>query len=82
MSRLHSDFSRRDFLKTASAATLAVLATPRAYSISEIAKTLAKPRATADTVIVLWMAGGMAHTETFDRKRIDRLRLGWLRILF
>ena len=24
---------------------------------------------TADTVIVLWMAGGMAHTETFDPKR-------------
>jgi len=27
------------------------------------------PRATADAVIVLWMAGGMAHTETFDPKR-------------
>jgi hypothetical protein len=26
-------------------------------------------RPTADTVIVLWMAGGMAHTETFDPKR-------------
>ena len=29
----------------------------------------AKRKATADTVIVLWMAGGMAHTETFDPKR-------------
>ena len=27
------------------------------------------PRATADAVIVLWMAGGMAQTETFDPKR-------------
>ena len=76
MSRLHSDFSRRDFLKTASAATLAVLATPRAYSISEIAKTLVKPRATADTVIVLWMAGGMAHTETFDPKTYRPFKAG------
>lgn len=27
------------------------------------------PKATADAVIVLWMGGGMAHTETFDPKR-------------
>jgi len=26
-------------------------------------------KASADSVIVLWMAGGMAHTETFDPKR-------------
>ena len=26
------------------------------------------PKATADAVIVLWMGGGMAHTETFDPK--------------
>ena len=29
----------------------------------------AGPKATADAVIVLWMAGGMAQTETFDPKR-------------
>ncbi len=28
-----------------------------------------RPKATADTVILLWMAGGMAQTETFDPKR-------------
>jgi hypothetical protein len=28
-----------------------------------------RPTPTADTLIVLWMAGGMAHTETFDPKR-------------
>jgi hypothetical protein len=28
-----------------------------------------RPPATADAVIVLWMAGGMAQTETFDPKR-------------
>ena len=29
----------------------------------------AATRATADSIIVLWMAGGMAQTETFDPKR-------------
>ena len=28
-----------------------------------------QPKATADSVIVLWMAGGMAQTETFDPKK-------------
>lgn len=62
-----SGLSRRDFLKTASAATLAALAAgaPRSSRASEPEKI--KP--TADRVIVLWMAGGMAHTETFDPKR-------------
>jgi hypothetical protein len=59
--------NRRDFLKTASAATLAALAAraPRLFAGQE----LEKITPTADTVIVLWMAGGMAATETFDPKR-------------
>jgi hypothetical protein len=59
--------SRRDFLKTASAATLAALSAgaPRLFA----QEPLEKITPTADTVIVLWMAGGMAHTETFDPKR-------------
>jgi hypothetical protein len=68
MKRLSTEFSRRDFLKTASAVTLATLAAGRAYPLSGISNVLARPKATADTVIVLWMAGGMAHTETFDPK--------------
>ncbi|MDB6150771.1 MAG: hypothetical protein JWQ44_2219 [Chthoniobacter sp.] len=58
--------TRRDFLKTASAATLAALASraPQTFGAE-----LEKIAPTADTVIVLWMAGGMAHTETFDPKR-------------
>ena len=35
-----------------------------------------KPKATADTVIVLWMGGGMAHTETFDPKRYTPFEKG------
>ncbi|HEX7088136.1 MAG TPA: DUF1501 domain-containing protein, partial [Vicinamibacterales bacterium] len=59
--------SRRDFLATASAATLSALAAgfPRAV----LAQDEERLTPTADAVIVLWMAGGMAHTETFDPKR-------------
>ncbi|GAB3263253.1 DUF1501 domain-containing protein [Larkinella harenae] len=32
-------------------------------------KTIGQTNGTADTVILLWMAGGMAHTETFDPKK-------------
>lgn len=60
--------SRRDFLKTASAATLAALAAGVPRSLLAAAP-LEKIQPTADRVIVLWMAGGMPHTETFDPKR-------------
>jgi len=60
--------TRRDFLKTASAATLAALAAG-APRLSRASEPLEKIAATADRVIVLWMGGGMAHTETFDPKR-------------
>src|SRR5688500_894024 len=63
------DWSRRDFLKTASAAALAALSAsfPKATFADEASAAKLVP--TADSVIVLWMAGGMAHTETFDPKR-------------
>lgn len=62
------NWRRRDFLKTAGAATLGALAAGRARPL--LAADAATPIApTADAVIVLWMAGGMAHTETFDPKR-------------
>jgi hypothetical protein len=63
-----TQWNRRDFLKTASAATLGALAAGEARPIFG-AETAEKIKPTADTVIVLWMAGGMAHTETFDPKR-------------
>src|SRR3954453_23899264 len=65
--------NRRDFLKTASAAALAALAAPAprlwADGPPNPDPKLERITPTADTVIVLWMAGGMAHTETFDPKR-------------
>lgn len=62
--------SRRDFLKVAGAASLAALtaSAPRILRAEdEIDKS--RRKAKADTVIVLWMAGGMPHVETFDPKR-------------
>ncbi|MGA2497231.1 MAG: DUF1501 domain-containing protein [Tepidisphaeraceae bacterium] len=58
--------SRRDFLRAASAATLASLAAREPKLCA--APPLGKITPTADTVIVLWMAGGMASTESFDPK--------------
>jgi Protein of unknown function (DUF1501) len=70
------NWSRRDFLKTASAATLGAMCAgfPREILAAEDAP--AKGQATADAVIVLWMAGGMAHTETWDPKRYTAFEKG------
>jgi hypothetical protein len=69
------DFNRRDFLKTASAATLGAFAAgyPKLGFGHESAP---KIEATADRMIVLWMGGGMAHTETFDPKRYTPYETG------
>ncbi|MES2924399.1 MAG: DUF1501 domain-containing protein [Verrucomicrobiota bacterium] len=63
---LDSENPRRDFLKKLSAASIAALMAraPRAS-----AETIKHPAATADSCILLWMAGGMAAPETFDPKR-------------
>src|SRR5437763_1268718 len=68
------DYSRRDFLKTVNAATLAALAGGYPRALHAAAEE--KIKATADTVIVLWMGGGMAHTETFDPKRYQPFSKG------
>ena len=69
-------WSRREFLRTAGAATLSALAAgyPRRVFSAEHAEEKINP--TADTVIVLWMGGGMAHTETFDPKRYTPFEKG------
>lgn len=67
------NWNRRDFLKTASAATLAALSAGAARRLPgfepEPDTQPEKITPTADTLIVLWMAGGMPHTDTFDPKR-------------
>jgi hypothetical protein len=72
-----SKFSdRRQFLKNTSAATIAALgATMPLSGLLSSMKPFGK-QSTADTVILLWMAGGMAHTETFDPKRFTPYATG------
>jgi hypothetical protein len=72
--------ARRDFLKSLSAAALAALAVgePRLLYGDEksASEKLEHPKATADTCILLWMAGGMAAPETFDPKRYVPFEVG------
>ena len=72
---MNTNWDRREFLKKTSLATVAALAaaSPMAGLISCDSK---KITSTADTVILLWMAGGMAHTETFDPKRFTPFEKG------
>jgi uncharacterized protein (DUF1501 family) len=58
-----SKISRRGFMGVTAAGALAAL------TAAEPQLVRAETTATADSVIVLWMAGGMAQTETFDPKR-------------
>lgn len=62
------NYNRRDFLRTAGVGTLAALAAGSPLS-ALLSSCSGSGTATADSVILLWMAGGMAHTETFDPKR-------------
>ncbi|GAC1474228.1 MAG: DUF1501 domain-containing protein [Isosphaeraceae bacterium] len=70
--------SRREFLNASSAAVLAALAggEPRPVAAAEEGKAVKHPEPSADTVIVLWMAGGMAAPETFDPKRYTPYEIG------
>ncbi len=71
----HPDFTRREFVKGLSAATLGALGAgaPRLLTASE---PVPRPPASADAIIVLWMGGGMASTETFDPKRYTPFEKG------
>src|SRR5262245_21230275 len=77
--------SRRDFLKTTSAAALSTMAAgaPRLWAADndatdakDLDSSIDHPKPTADTLIVLWMAGGMAAPETFDPKRYQEFEVG------
>src|SRR5947207_6941873 len=60
-----SALNRRRFLQCSAGAALAALAGPEPRQL----QAADRPVATADTFILLWMAGGMAQTETFDPKQ-------------
>ena len=62
--RIAQQLSRRGFVGASAGALLAALSGGAPQLLRAAA-----PAATADSLIVLWMAGGMAQTETFDPKR-------------
>ena len=70
---IYRSVSRRGFMGATAAGTLAALAGREPVLLS--GQTPAS-RATADDVIVLWMAGGMAQTETFDPKKYTPFEKG------
>ena len=57
---ISSLISRRGFMGTTAAASLAALVGGEPQLVRAAA-----PEPTADSIIVLWMAGGMAQTETW-----------------
>jgi hypothetical protein len=67
---------RREFLKKSSTAALATMAAGAPLSGLLTSCRGQKLHSTADSVILLFMAGGMAHTETFDPKRHTPFRKG------
>ena len=70
---MHSkNLSRREFLAGMSAAALSTIPLSEPYA----AEPIEHPRPTADTCILLWMAGGMAAPETFDPKRYLPFEIG------
>jgi hypothetical protein len=62
---IQTGLSRRSFLRASGAAALAALTGSESRLLASATKIA--PR--ADSLILLWMAGGMAQTETFDPKQ-------------
>lgn len=67
------ELTRRRFLGALGATTAATFlgGAPRGFASS-----LKQPEATADSCILIWMAGGMAAPETFDPKRYKPYEVG------
>jgi hypothetical protein len=73
---LLSTMDRRKFLCTSAGAMIAALVggEPKVLGAEKADHDNIEP--TADTLILLWMAGGMAQTETFDPKRYTQFEKG------
>ncbi|MCE2725623.1 MAG: DUF1501 domain-containing protein [Planctomycetaceae bacterium] len=68
--------TRRDYLKGLAAAATTTLTLPEPRSRAGEADRIIHPPATADSIIVLWMAGGMAAPDTFDPKKYKPFEKG------
>jgi Protein of unknown function (DUF1501) len=64
-------FDRRYFMQLSGAAALAAAA-----GREPVLNAQTRPPSKADTLVLLWMAGGMAQTETFDPKRYTPFETG------
>src|SRR5690554_292093 len=64
-----NELDRREFLKKTSAAAMATMAMGAPMTGLLSSCNTNKIQSRADSVILLYMSGGMAHTETFDPKR-------------
>jgi hypothetical protein len=73
---MFTNWNRRDFLKRTSAATLSAMAAGAPLTQFLASCNRKKINSKADTVILLWMAGGMPHTETFDPKKFTPFKKG------
>lgn len=73
---MFNNWNRRDFLKRTSAATLSAMAAGAPMTQFLASCNRKKTNSKADTVILLWMAGGMPHTETFDPKKFTPFSKG------
>ena len=71
---IYARLSRRRFMGATAAATLGALVGREPQRLR--AQGAPAPKPTADAIIVLWMAGGMAQTETFDPKRYTPFERG------
>jgi hypothetical protein len=67
--------SRRRFLKEMAAASAAALAV-EPLALADELEVAQQPAPTADSCIILWMAGGMAAPETFDPKHYEPFQEG------
>lgn len=68
--------ARRQFLKQTSMATAAALATGASVIRADETPAVKTIAPTADTCILLWMAGGMAAPDTFDPKHYEPFSKG------
>ena len=67
---------RRKFLQSLSGASIAAMAASAPRVIGAPDSVSSKHAPMADSMILLWMAGGMAHTETFDPKHYTPFEKG------
>ena len=63
--------TRRDLLLSLASAASTTLALPEPKCLAQTTngQAVTHPAPTADAIIVLWMAGGMAAPDTFDPKK-------------